>query len=168
MSRFNIRCYGIIINENNEILLSDENRFGRSFTKFIGGGLEFGEGTKECLKREILEETGLHSEIGELFYVNDFFQESSFSKEDQIISFYYFVEKIDYDKIAITDTSTLEKGDGEKFRWKSISSLTENDVTFPIDKVVVERIKEASRISHLDRLDDRCSTSSMTEMTDDR
>ena len=141
MSKINIRCYGIIINKNKEILLSDEHRFGRSFTKFIGGGLEFGEGTSECLEREILEETGLHASIGDLFYVNDFFQESSFSKEDQIISFYYFIEKIDCAAIPIAETSTFEKGNGEIFRWKSIHSLTENDVTFPIDKVVVGEIK---------------------------
>jgi len=140
MNKINIRCYGIIINSRKEILLSDEQRFGRSFTKFIGGGLEFGEGTSECLQREILEETGLHATIGELFYVNDFFQESSFRKEDQIISFYYLVENIDYDAIPLSEPSVFENGNGEIFRWKALQSLSEDDVTFPIDKIVVNML----------------------------
>ncbi len=142
MKKFNVRCYGIIINDENEILLSDENRFGRSFTKFIGGGLEFGEGTKECLKREIKEELNIEIEVGDLFYVNDFFQISSFSENDQIISFYYFVDEFDYAAIPTLKKSTLEKANGESFRWKSLTELCEDDLTFPIDKVVVGKLKE--------------------------
>ncbi len=142
MKKFNIRCYAIIINDKNEILLSDEKRFERSFTKFIGGGLKFGEGTKECLQREIKEELNLNAEIGDLFYVNDFFQVSSFSDEDQIISFYFWVDKINHDSITIRQKSKLLKGNGEYFRWKKIDDLNESDVTFPIDKVVVQKLKE--------------------------
>ncbi len=141
MARFNIRCYALIINDQKEILLSDEHRFGKAFTKFVGGGLEFGEGTKECLERELLEELGLETIIGDLFYVNDFFQQSAFREEDQILSFYFFVEKIDYSQITAKNHSFPLTEDGEKFRWKRISELTMNDVTFPIDKVVVEKVR---------------------------
>ncbi len=142
MRKFNIRCYGIILNDQKEVLLSDEHRFGRSFTKFIGGGLEFGEGTKECLQREIKEELGINSVIGNLFYVNDFFQLSSFSKDDQIISFYYFVESIEFRKITTGEDLNRQKGNGEVFHWKAIAELTENDLTFPIDKIVVQKLKK--------------------------
>lgn len=134
--RFNIRVYGIIINEKNQVLVSDEMRFGRSFTKFPGGGLEWGEGTKETLQREILEELELDSEIGELFYVNDFFQKSSFRDTDQILSFYYHVASIDCDLIPVTDHEVPVTEEGEKFRWISLDQLTKDDFTFPIDKVV--------------------------------
>ena len=56
MKKFNIRVYGILINQNKEILVLDETRNGYSFTKFPGGGLEWGEGFKECLEREFEEE----------------------------------------------------------------------------------------------------------------
>ena len=56
ISQFNIRVYGILINERNEVLLTDEYRFGTEITKFPGGGLEFGEGTIDCIKREMMEE----------------------------------------------------------------------------------------------------------------
>ena len=58
-TRFTIRVYGILLNERQEVLLSDESYMGYRFTKFPGGGLEYGEGTVDCLKREIREETGL-------------------------------------------------------------------------------------------------------------
>lgn len=134
--RFNIRVYGIIINEKNQVLVSDEMRFGRSFTKFPGGGLEWGEGTKETLRREIKEELHLDSEIGDLFYVNDFFQKSSFRDTDQILSFYYRVTSIDCDLIPVTNHEVPVTEEGEKFRWISLDQLTKDDVTFPIDKVV--------------------------------
>ena len=138
--RFNIRVYGILINDRNEILLSDEIRHGYSFTKFPGGGLEFGEGTKDCLKRELMEELGLEAEIGELVYVNDFFQQSAFRKEDQIISFYYRIEKINFEAVDVR--SLQEKGlkEGESFRWKSLNAIGSKDLTFPIDRFVVEHV----------------------------
>ena len=96
MNTTNIRVYGIIINDKKQVLLSDELRHGIAFTKFPGGGLEWGEGTKDCLKRELQEELGLSAEIGDLFYVNDFAQLSAFRKNDQLFSFYYFVNPFDY------------------------------------------------------------------------
>ena len=54
MNTTNIRVYGIIINDENQVLLSDELRFGNAFTKFPGGGLEWGEGTKDCLKLSLI------------------------------------------------------------------------------------------------------------------
>ena len=52
---FNLRVYGILINEQNQLLVSDEYIRGMKITKFPGGGLEFGEGTRDCLKREFLD-----------------------------------------------------------------------------------------------------------------
>ena len=54
--KINIRVYGILINSQKEVLLSDEKYRDVEFTKFPGGGLEWGEGTKETLIREFQEE----------------------------------------------------------------------------------------------------------------
>ena len=54
--QFVIRVYGIIINNRNEILVSDEFQFNIKMTKFPGGGLHFGEGPEDCLRREFKEE----------------------------------------------------------------------------------------------------------------
>jgi len=140
MKQFNLRCYAIIINNEGEVLLSDEHRNGHSFTKFIGGGLEWGEGTKDCLQREIKEEMGINSIVGELFYVNEFFQESAFNKSEQLFSFYYKIKSIDFKKIKIENHSFPLTENGEKFRWQKITDLHLDDVTFPVDKKVIEKL----------------------------
>ena len=89
---FNIRVYGLLINDRNKILLSDESRNGMVFTKFPGGGLVFGEGTIDCLKREFIEELGIEIEVMELFYFTDFHFHSAWNKHDQLISIYYFLD----------------------------------------------------------------------------
>ncbi|MES2799002.1 MAG: NUDIX hydrolase [Bacteroidota bacterium] len=138
--RFNIRVYGLIINSLNEVLLSDECRADFSFTKFPGGGLEFGESLTSCLQRELHEELGLEFEIGELFYVNEHVQLSKFNENDQLFTFYFLVNGASFegrfrDKYEIPLTIP-----GEKQRWKKITSIQEEDFTFPIDKIVAKKL----------------------------
>ena len=141
MKNFNLRVYGLIINEKKEILLSDENRFGHFFTKFPGGGVEKGEGIIDSLHREFQEELNLKIEDAKPFYFNDFYQESAFRKEDQIVSFYYLVQ-CDNSKIIVENYEIPFQEETEKQRWISIALLNENNLTFPIDKVVVGKLKE--------------------------
>ena len=89
MPLFNVRVYGILIDQYQRLLVTDEFIRGAYITKLPGGGLEFGEGTRDCLQREFREETGLEVSIGEHFYTTDFFQISAFNHKDQIISIYY-------------------------------------------------------------------------------
>ena len=42
MYMFNIRVYGVLQNKNGDVLVSDEFIRGNQYTKFPGGGLEFG------------------------------------------------------------------------------------------------------------------------------
>jgi len=39
MNKFNLRVYGILINEKKQVLVSDEYIRGNYYTKFPGGGL---------------------------------------------------------------------------------------------------------------------------------
>lgn len=141
MKQFNVRVYGLLINSKKEILVSDERRNGFSFTKFPGGGLEFGEGVVDALIREFSEELAIDVSIGELFYVNDFFQLSAFNENHQLLSFYYFVNYIKSEELGQEKYSFPLKEEGEKQRWVSIDKLKETDFTFPIDKIVIEKIK---------------------------
>ena len=142
MQIFNLRVYAIIINSNNEVLIADEHRFGRAFTKFPGGGLKWGEGLKEAIARELEEELHVTAEIGNLFYVNDFFQKSSFSDTDQIFSFYYRISSIDFDAIRVSNHKFPLTEDGEKFRWIPFNELSEDVFSFPIDKLVYRKLIE--------------------------
>lgn len=141
--RFNIRVYGILSNDNEEVLIADERRNGISFTKFPGGGLEWGEGLKECLQREFLEELGIEITINELFYCTDFFVESAWNKNDQLISIYFNVDYTLKNELIFPEYSLPFSVDDEKFRWVKKSELTDELLTYPIDKNVGELIKNA-------------------------
>lgn len=138
MAKFNIRVYGIYITEKREILLSDEQYQDLSFTKFPGGGLEFGEGTIDCLKREFREEFGLDITVGELFYLTDFFQPSFFSPDDQVISVYY--------RIGIPagqlENALGKSNERESLRLVNLHDFDVESLTFPIDKFVAEMIHQ--------------------------
>src|SRR3989337_3599557 len=95
MLRFNVRVYGLLITEEKQVLVSDERIRGGLYTKFPGGGLEYGEGTRDCLKREFMEEMNLSVEVGDHIYTTDFFQVSAFNPSHQIISIYYFAKALE-------------------------------------------------------------------------
>lgn len=135
--RFNIRVYGLLINERNEVLVSDEQRFGQAFTKFPGGGLEWGEGIIACLQREFIEEFNLAIEVGELFYLTDFFQQSAFRAEDQVVSIYY---RIRIATGTVDDVINAQEGIDEQLRWLPLSALSTDAVTFPIDRIVAGKL----------------------------
>ena len=137
--KFNIRVYGLLV-QNDKILITDEIRFGRKMTKFPGGGLEFGEGTKEGLLREFQEELNVKIKVGDLFYINDFFQISSFNSNEQLLSIYYFVELISGEINSTEIPFNFETNDPQCFRWVSLKEIMENDFTFPIDKEVVNKL----------------------------
>lgn len=130
---FNIRVYGILINDEKQILLSDENIRGNFYTKFPGGGLEIGEGTRDCLKREFKEEMNLTVEVSDHFYTTDFYQQSAFDPDHQIISVYYFVSATESINLEIIN---LEENKTESFRFVSLTELSEEDLSLPIDKTV--------------------------------
>lgn len=142
MNHFNIRVYGLLINENNEVLLSDEFRGGVAFTKFPGGGLEFGEGIAEALKREFIEELDLTVMVEDLFYVNDHLQISAFNNQSQLIAFYYFVTSSKLDQLDLESYVVPLLVNGEKQRWFPINKTLESVLTFPLDKIVSRKLIE--------------------------
>lgn len=143
MSNFNIRVYGIYI-ENNRLLVTDEFRMGVRMTKLPGGGLQFGEGLAACLRREWREELDIAIEVGDIFFVNPFLQISAFNKEDEVICHYFWVKPLESMKVSFTtkpmDFESL-KEDQQVFRWIPISELNENTFTFPIDKAIIPKLK---------------------------
>jgi len=150
MALFNVRVYGILVDAHQRLLVSDEFIRGNYITKLPGGGLEIGEGTREGLAREFMEEAGIEVHVGDHFYTTDFFQISAFNNKDQIISIYYLVHTAD-----TTIVKTKEKafdflpqevadsnGTAEHLRWMLLDELTEDAMTLPIDKVAIKMLIE--------------------------
>lgn len=144
-NKFNVRVYGLIINAENEVLISDEEQRGVRYTKFPGGGLEYGEGLIDALKRELLEECNLKVDVICHFYTTDFFIESAFGDGSQLISVYYLVKPLQgYDfKLASCEYDFTDQTGTCKqcLRMVNIADLTRESVTFPVDKHVVDLLK---------------------------
>jgi 8-oxo-dGTP diphosphatase len=148
---FNIRVYGILINEKRQVLVSDEYIRGNYYTKFPGGGMELGEGTRDCLKREFKEEMNLDVVIGDHIYTTDFYQQSAFNPEHQIIAIYYYVKALepikapirskpfDFDEAQLKIYDEVQQIETVRFiDWNIFSAET---VSLPIDKIVAKLVK---------------------------
>ncbi|WGQ11458.1 NUDIX hydrolase [Pedobacter gandavensis] len=138
MSYFNVRVYGLLINADNQVLISDEQSGGKIFTKFPGGGLELGEGLIDALKREFMEECNAAVEVLDHIYTTDFYEKSSFN-DSQILSIYYMVKELHPLELDFKTIPFDFEGDSlQSFRWMDLKDLKVTDVTFKTDQKVVE------------------------------
>lgn len=134
---FNVRVYGALVHRGH-ILLSDEHYAGRAFTKLPGGGLEYGEGLRDALSREFMEELELEVKVLDHLYTTDFFVASAFNPEHQVISVYY--------RVALTHLpegipELIALVDDQKLKWVALEALSEGHFTFPVDKKMVPLLK---------------------------
>jgi len=144
--RFNVRVYGIVINDRKELLVSDELIRGVQFTKFPGGGLEWGEGTMDCLRREFMEELHQPIEVISHYYTTDFFQASAFRDTDQLLSIYYrarLIGPIQFEvKSRPFDFPDSIGNQLEVQRWIPMAELRIDDFRWPVDRHVAEKLIE--------------------------
>lgn len=133
MKRFNVRIYALIFNSDGQLLLCDEVHREKHMIKFPGGGLEWGESTIDCLKRELMEELNLELREHELFYATDFFQVSYFNPNDQVLSIYY--------RCSVAG-NPVPKEKNVNFFWANLQNINTEDITFPIDQHVLNLLKQ--------------------------
>lgn len=136
MGHFNLRVYALIVNEFNEILISDEYRYGQFFSKFPGGGVQVNEGIKEALIRELNEELNYCATEASFYFFNESYQASAFD-DSTLIAFYYVIRipKMELGKLPSYSIPFSEEQ--EKQRWVKLSELSPKDLTFPIDQQVM-------------------------------
>lgn len=135
VDKINIRVYAIYLNNKQELMALDECYAGEKLVKLPGGGLEFGEGTLECLHREFAEELNLKIKVLEHFYTQEEFLVSRFRENEQLLTIYYKVEILNLHELAILDDSI------ENIKW--ISLQEEDPLPLPIDKVVFRKLKQS-------------------------
>ncbi len=152
ISRFNIRVYLLLLNEREDsLLLSDEIVRGAYFTKFPGGGLEFGEGLLDCLQREAREELGQEVEVVRQFHASESFQRSTFAPEDQLLCIYYECRlpraangrrepafrvagrRYDFDHHRERE---------ESFRWRRLDEIDPAELSLPLDRQALTLLLE--------------------------
>ena len=137
MKNFNVRVYGILVNAKEEVLISDERAYGMAFSKFPGGGLEYGEGLIDGLKREFMEECELPITVVRHVYTTEGFHQSAFN-DSQVIAVYYLVQTTKPFKHRIGKHPFDFDHDGEPnqlFRWVSTTALRSTDLTFDTDRL---------------------------------
>ena len=147
-----VRVYGILLNDHKQVLVSDEYIRGNYYTKFPGGGLEIGEGTRDCLKREFKEEMDLNVAVADHIYTTDHYMKSAFNNAHQILSIYYFATALEAIKVPLKEREFdydeqqmklyTEENQIESFRFVDWDNFSADTVTLPIDKIVAALIKE--------------------------
>jgi len=126
--------YACVVKDKKVLTLFEEYA-GEPLMKFPGGGLEFGEGLNECLKREFAEELNVDVEIVEHFYTQEDFLVSRFRDNEQLLTIYYLVNIVNEEDFIILDPCI------EKAEWLSIDQ-PENPFSLPIDRIVFDKLKQ--------------------------
>jgi 8-oxo-dGTP pyrophosphatase MutT (NUDIX family) len=136
LKRFNIRVYGLLLDQG-RVLVSDEFIRGQRVTKFPGGGLELGEGTKDCLIRELREEMGVEALDLRHFYTTDFFQHSAYDASEQLISIYYRFAIAEVQGSPYGTDPFGGNGSAEWFRWLDLATAGMFSMCLPVDRAVL-------------------------------
>ncbi len=129
---FNIRVYALCI-VNNKLLTLKEPFAGNMVVKLPGGGLEFGEGTADCLKREFKEELNLELTINDAFYIQEDFVPSLAKDGRQLLTLYFFATIKDLHNLEIIDKNIQE------INWIPLSA--NNPFTLPVDRTVFNKLQ---------------------------
>lgn len=129
---FNIRVYAVCIHDT-RLLTLKEPFAGRMVTKMPGGGLEFGEGTVACLKREFKEELNLEIEVLDCFYIQEDFVASLAKDQKQLITLYFHAKILDMENLQLLDEQIQE------IVWTDL--YDENPFTLPVDQVVFRKLQ---------------------------
>lgn len=148
VSRWNVRCYALILNPARTHVLMARERFpdGSVGCKFPGGGVEEGEFLVDTLWRECQEELGTTEGLEWIghAYTNDFFVRSAFADDEQILSVYHWLQA-DHEGIAWWDEKPENLAPEEpllEMNWEAIASLKPEALRFPIDRHVAAQLPE--------------------------
>lgn len=128
---FNIRVYGVCVRNGNLLTLS-EPFMGKVVVKLPGGGLEYGEGPVDCLKREFEEELGILVTVKESFYIQETYVTSLAKNNKQIVMLYFLVE--------IPDETVFNIGDAniQEVAWRPITEPCA--LTLPVDQSMYQKL----------------------------
>lgn len=133
IDRFNVRVYGVCLKDQSVLVLHEEYA-GNYLTKLPGGGLEFGEGTVQCLARELEEELNLTLKSATHFYTQEDFVQSRFRENEQLLTIYYLMEVESTEDLLILDPCI------ERVEWVPI--FQENPFELPVDQIVYKKLQE--------------------------
>ena len=106
-----VRCRAVIINEGKLLTV---RHTGKNFLALPGGHLEFGEGPKECVHREVVEELGIVPVVGRVMYINTFVDGDS----KQSIEFFFEI-KNSAEYVDLENTHRSHAHEIDQYVWVS-------------------------------------------------
>jgi 8-oxo-dGTP pyrophosphatase MutT (NUDIX family) len=136
IKKISIRVYGIYLDNDKGLLVTDEIIKDKKITKFPGGGLKLGESTINALKREWQEELNVEIEVIKHIHTTDFFQISIFNPEVQVIGIYYQVKPISKLNITIKNNK-FDFSNNEKQIFRFIKNFSNKDLSLPTDQKAI-------------------------------
>ncbi len=126
MKQFQQACVsGFITNEKKEVLVvkrSEDDEFLPGYWEVPGGGTDFGEHPILAVQREIKEETGLDVEVGNPFYVDDYFMEKPGEKIHRVEIFFIC-------RLKDQTQNVLLSHEHSEYRWVGKGTMKEVDMT---------------------------------------
>ena len=140
--KIKIKCRGFIFYEGKLLLVKhpgDVENYA-----LPGGKLEYGEKILDTIKREILEEFGIKSEIGRLLYVNNYIEKDGIN----YIEFFFEIKNVK-DFISIDSFNGIYKDELSEIVWKDqkdeIKILPEQiKIDFQNGKLLEQEVKFVS------------------------
>lgn len=154
-----IRIKGLIINDNN-ILIADQN----GGFQFPGGHLEKNETFEECLKREILEETGISLEDSEFTkpfmkvkFMNKDYPEKGKNRKSEV--YYYVIEtnktpdlsKTNYTEMEIKNHYVIYSFKLDEVIDKIKANMPNNEMNKIISPDMISAIEEYFKIKNYNK-----------------
>lgn len=117
-----VRVCGICIQDDKMLLVRHQSTINnQTFWAPPGGGLQFGESIATCLKREVLEETGLEVEVIRFLFVNEFLEPPL-----QAVELFFEVRPVNGSITKGTDPeATPEMQLIEEVAWKTRNEVRE-------------------------------------------
>lgn len=109
----------VIFNPEGKILLCKSHKWGNKYV-IPGGHIELGEKMEDALKREILEETGLHIYDIKLISLKESIYSDTFHENKHLI-FIDYICKTDSFDVTLNDES-------ESYIWVDLMEIEQNEL----------------------------------------
>ncbi len=120
---FRPSVYGIIRKEGSVVTMCNKSD-GKIW--FPGGGIDVGEKMEDALRREVLEETGLHIQVGKLLlFKENFFYYQPFDKAYHAFLFFYLCEP----QGELSESHHVQDYESEKPSWTVINEIKKDDIS---------------------------------------
>lgn len=143
IDKFNVRVYGLLVKDH-KILLSREQIDDFKMLKFPGGGLEFGEGLRQAMIRELKEELEIEPDRLEQFYIAEEYVQSKLRANEQVIAVYYRIEHQNAISLKpkVQDTAFGNKNELE-FELRQLNESLVDELSFETDKQALTRLMKS-------------------------